>query len=286
MAGRPEEGARPLAALLQTYSVEVTSRDTKSLAEVREIMPAGGEVFVANLPRESADVLVSACAEIKEAGLTPVPHVVARNIATRADLDDMLRRLVSEAGVERALVLGGDRDDPAGEFESALQLLETGLFEKHGIRKVYISSYPEGHPRIADEVLEQARADKLAAAEKAGLEVTLVGQFLFESQPIIDLARRLRAAGIKAPFRVGVAGPTDRTKLLKYALRCGVGASLRALKERGDLARNVMSGETPEDLLSDVAAAAAADPSLGIEGVHFFTFGNPAGSVRWAEAQK
>ncbi len=282
-SARRQDAPAPLADLLATYSVEVTSRDGASLKAVRGLLATGTEVFVANLPKESADVLIAACADLKAVGLVPVPHIVARNIASRAALDDMLRRLVAEAGVDRLLVLAGDRDDPAGEFDSALQLIETGLIQTHGIRRIFISSYPEGHPRIPDAVLEQARADKLAAAEKAGLEVTIVGQFLFEAQPIVDLARRLRDQGVKAPFRVGVAGPADRGKLFKYALRCGVGASLRALKERGDLARSVLSGETPQALLEEVALALAADPSLNIEGVHFFTFGDPAGSVRWAE---
>jgi methylenetetrahydrofolate reductase (NADPH) len=102
----------------------------------------------------------------------------------------------------------------------------------------------------------------------------------------VRFARALRALGIDTPMRVGVAGPAERTKLIKYALRCGVGASLRALRERSDLARNVMSGETPDVLLEDVAGANVTEPGLGISGVHFFTFGDPAASIRWAEGRR
>lgn len=275
-----------LAHLLGEYSVEVTSRDTASVEAAAGLLRPGTEVFVANLPKESADVLVQATQRLRRAGLTPVPHIVARNIASRRDLKDMIERLSGEAGVDRALVLGGDRDDPAGEFDAALQLIDTGVFPEQGVNRIYISSYPEGHPRIADDVLEHARADKLAAAARQNLDVTLVTQFVFEPHLVSDFARRLRQGGVTAPLRVGVAGPAERGKLIKYALRCGVGASLRALRERSELARNVMSGETPDDLLGEVALAQAADPSLGISGVHFFTFGDPASSIRWAEAAR
>ena len=100
---------------------------------------------------------------------------------------------------------------------------------------------------------------------------------------MVAFAQNLRREGIAAPLRIGVAGPADRTRLIKYALRCGVGASLRVLRERSELARNVLAGETPDSLLGAVADAAAARPELAIAGAHFFTFGNPAGSIRWAQ---
>ena len=275
-----------LAKLLGTYSVEVTSRDTRSLDDVIRILPQGTEVFVANLPNESADVLIDAAARLRAAGLSPVPHLVARNIASRRDLEHVLEGLSRKAGVQRALIVGGDRDQPAGELDAALQIIESGLLEKNGIRHIAIACYPEGHPRISDEVLRAALKAKIAAAERAGLDVLLVSQFAFDPAPIIDFASSLRKDGMEAPLRVGVAGPADRMKLIRYAIRCGVGASLRVLRERGELARNVLSGETPDDLLGQVALAQMGDPSLGIAGVHFFTFGDPARSARWAEEQR
>lgn len=277
------QGDDNLAALLDDYSVEVTSRDAASVAAAAATMRLGTEVFVANLPKEGADVLVAAAKTLKLAGLSPVPHVVARNIAGPRELGDMLARLTAEAGVERALVLGGDRDDPAGPFDAALQLIETGAFQRAGIRRIAIGCYPEGHARITADALAGALRDKLAAAADAGLDVLLVSQFVFDAAPVVAFAEGLRRQGVAAPLRVGVAGPADRAKLIKYALRCGVGASLRVLRERSELARNVLAGETPDEILGTVADAAAARPELAITGAHFFTFGNPAGSIGWAE---
>ena len=272
-----------LAALLGEYSVEVTSRDTPAVEAAASMMRAGTEVFVANLPKESADMLVGAARTLKRAGLSPVPHIVARNIAGPRDLEEMLARLAGEAGVERALVLGGDRDVPAGPFDAALQLVETGAFRRAGIGRIAIGCYPEGHARIPDDILARALRDKLAAAAENGLDVLLVSQFVFDPRPVVAFAESLRREGIATPLRVGVAGPADRARLIKYALRCGVGASLRILRERSELARNVLAGETPDEILGAIAAAAAERPALAIGGVHFFTFGNPAGSISWAE---
>lgn len=272
-----------LADLLRTYSVEITAHDEKALKAVESTLAPGTEVFIANLPDERAEVLVAAALRVRRAGLEPVPHIVARNLKSRDDLDGMLASLVRDAGVSTALILGGDRDRQAGNFENALQIIETGLLEAHGIRRIAIGCYPEGHPRIPDEVLWQALRAKLDAAARVGLETVLVSQFLFDPQPLIEFARALRRDGIEAPLRVGVAGPADRTKLIRYALRCGVGASLRVLRERGSLARNVLAGETPDALLGAAAVAQKEEPELGMAGVHFFTFGDPAGSARWAE---
>lgn len=275
-----------LAAILQDYSVELTARDRKSLELAPDLLRPGQEVFIAALPNDNVDNVVAACAQLRRVGLTPVPHVVARNIESRQALDSLLGRLVDEAGMDRCLVLGGDRDKPAGEYGSSLQLLETGLIQKRGVKTIRIGCYPEGHPKISESALDEARAAKLAAAEQDGLDVTLVSQFCFDAAPVIAFAKRIRAQGVKAPFRVGVAGPADRGLLLKYALICGVGNSIRVLKGRADLAMNTLSGETPEAVIKDLAIAQAREPGLGLSGIHFFTFGSLAKSAQWAEAQR
>ncbi len=271
-----------LSGILRNYSAEVTARDKKGLDAAAEMMAPGSEVFVAAIPGESVDRIVAACANIRKSGLEPVPHIVGRNIESKAALDELLARLAGEAGLKRALVLGGDRDKPEGEYHCSLQLIQTGLLQKHGVTRIGLAWYPEGHPRVDDKVLDEARAAKLKAAAEGGLDVWLVSQFCFDPKPVVALARRIRAEGVTAPLRVGVAGPAERSTLIKYALMCGVGASLRALKERQDLAKNVLTGETPESLLSEVAEAQQGQPSLGISGVHFFTFGALAKSAQWA----
>jgi methylenetetrahydrofolate reductase (NADPH) len=259
--------------LLCGFSVEITPGDSKSLDAAASVLPPGTEVFIASLPKGNLGDVVDAAVRLCGGKLVPVPHLAARNLAGEAQLGEFLARLSGEAGVDRALVIGGDRDDPVGSYDYSLQILKSGLLRKHGVRSVYLSSYPEGHPRIANARLITARAEKLTACVEAGLTAGLVSQFCFETAPIVRMARDLRQQGIHNPLRVGLAGPTGAAVLLKYALVCGVGASIRALRERQSLAKNAIAGDT-EGLLAELAGAHAAEPALGIGGVHFFTFGS------------
>jgi methylenetetrahydrofolate reductase (NADPH) len=272
--------------LLRGYSAEVTANDRKSIEFGTSTMAPGTEVFITSLPSDTDDRLVLAAIQLSNAGLHPVPHIVARNIPSLAALDRLLGRLTSQARVDRVLLLAGDRNKPAGELHSSLQMLESGLLERRGIRKIAITAYPEGHPRVAASEIAAARIAKMAVARRCGMQVTFVTQFCFDSAPIIALARQIRSDGIAAPIRVGIAGAASGATLLKYSLICGVGPSLRALKKRPSAARNLLAGETPEALLRDLSAAQDADPSLGMTGVHFFTFGSLAATVDWVENQK
>lgn len=277
---------RALAGLLGEYSTEVLPRDRRCIEAAPELLPPGSEVFIAAVPGETPDEMVAAAARLRELGLTPVPHVTARNLGSLADADRLLGRLRDEAGLDRLLALGGDRDRPAGELHSSQQLFESGLFKTHGIGRVFIACYPEAHPSVPDAVLEEARAAKLRIARDQGLTVCLISQFCFNPRPIVALARRMRAQGIEVPYRVGVAGPADRGTLLRYGVMCGLGPSLRALARRRGFGRSLAAAETPEALLTQVALAQAAEPGLGISGVHFFTFGALARSAAWAERMR
>ncbi len=184
----------------------------------------------------------------------------------------------------RALVIAGDLDQPAGPYHSSLELLRTGLFQQHGLRRIGLACYPEAHPRVGADLLEQALLAKLELVPAAGLEAWLVSQFCFEAAPILRLLERLRALGIRAPVRVGLAGPADRRTLWKYALHCGIGNSIRALGSRADTVANLLVRRAPDDIVRALAAARRQDPGLGIEGIHIFTFGGVASAASWANA--
>jgi methylenetetrahydrofolate reductase (NADPH) len=257
--------------LLRRFSIELTPGDEKSI-KAAERLPKGTEVFIANLPKGSNDAVIEAASRLRKAGLTPVPHIAARNMPSDAELDRLLRQLADRVGVDRALVIAGDRDDARGPYSDSLAVLKSGLLQGHGIEKVYLSCYPEGHPRIDAPKLSAARTEKVAVAEAAGLAVGFISQFCFEAPPFLAMARELRDEGFNQPLRLGLAGPTGLLTLAKYAALCGVGPSIRALRERSSLATGAMAGST-EELLAELGRAAAADPSLRIGGIHFFTFG-------------
>jgi methylenetetrahydrofolate reductase (NADPH) len=183
--------------------------------------------------------------------------------------------------VRRALVIAGDSDKPAGAFRSAIEVIDGGALRRHGITEIGIAGYPDGHPRIAQQDLDRALADKINAAETTGMAVHVVTQFCFDAPAIVTWIKRLRAFGIEHPVRVGLAGPTSLATLLRYAKRCGVRASAQGLARQAGLLRQLFAMSTPDAL---VRTLAERRDELGEIAPHFFSFGGLAGTARWAAA--
>ena len=248
-------------------------------------MQHGSEVFIAELPHQEPELLLDAAVRYHCAGFRPIPHLVARNIRGADEFEAMLAKLAGKAAVDRVLVLGGDRDEPAGPFNEALDLIETGKLQKHGITRVVFACFPEGHARISDAELQVALEAKLAAAARGGLDVLLVSQFVFDAGPLLAYAKRLRAWGILTPMRVGLAGPADAKTLLRFGNELGVGQSEQVMRELAASPAEEQVEQTPRELLLAIEEAQTTDASLGIEGFHFFAFGSTARTITWAEGQ-
>ncbi len=275
--------ARDGFAFMRGWSLEAAHPTAAEIHALREIAPAGTQVYVPAVPHQGAARIIEAAIGLRAAGFEPVPHLAARNYADAAELEDVLRRGVAEAGVRRALIIAGDRDRPAGPFADALAIIESGLLQRHGIEQVGISGYPDGHPRIADDLLDRAMQAKLAAAERAGLRAGIVTQFCFEPERIVAWLARLRASGVALPVRIGIAGPAGIAALLRYAGRCGVRASARGLARHAKSMRGLIGHAAPDDIL-DALAGAQASATLGDITAHFFSFGGVVPTASYARA--
>jgi methylenetetrahydrofolate reductase (NADPH) len=267
-----------VAELIGGCSIELSPRDEFAGDALRKLLDPGRTVFVNHAPSVTHHDIVAACIRLNRAGFVPVPHVAARRLASYTQASDFLHRAVSEAGVESALIIGGD-DSPAGPFRASLDLLATGVVERHGIKSVAFAGYPEGHPAIDSHTLDAALQAKVALARQRGLDVSLVTQFGFEADPIVRWTASLRAQGIACPVRVGVAGPARVATLAKFAIRCGIGASLRALARGHTAFARILTEAGPDALIGELAAGEAADAP--IEGLHVFTFGGVRRTAGW-----
>jgi methylenetetrahydrofolate reductase (NADPH) len=277
LAPRNDAAGTPRAtALLRAASLEIPAHDPAGEAACRDLLASGTPVHVNHGPCDATQDVVAAAARLARAGLTPVPHVAARALESFTRLNDYLARAVGEAGVAEVLVVAGDIDRPAGPYQSSLELIATGLFQKHGIRRVGIAGYPERHPRIAAAALDAARAAKLALLRASGLEPYLVTQFCLEAAPIAAWVAAARAGGVDCPIHVGLAGPTSIATLAQFAVRCGIGGSIRPLA-RGQTAVARMQREAgPEPIIRALTRA-----EVPIDGLHFYTFGGAARTAAW-----
>jgi len=271
----PRDPAARIASFMTACSIEATRPADADFAALAALQ-RGTRIYLSAVPNRPVDESVSAAIRLRAAGFEPVPHVAVRNFASAPALDDFLARLNSEAAVENVLVIAGDRDE-CGPFRRALDAIDSGVLRRRGVRAIGIAGYPEGHPRISDQELERALGEKIAAAEAVGLGVEIVTQFCFNPSAILAFIARVRARGFDHPLRIGLAGPTSLTSLIRYATRCGVRASAQALARRSGLVRQMFAMATPDDLVRALADAAPAAVFP-----HLFSFGGIPATARWA----
>jgi methylenetetrahydrofolate reductase (NADPH) len=270
-----------LAGLLARSSIEVQARDGIDPARLQASFPPGTEVSITFLPGEDHRAIAAAAAGLARAGYVPMPHVAARALTNRAALDDLLARITGEAGVDRVLVVAGDAPRPRGPFASSLDILQTGALAAHGIVTVAVAGHPEGSPNFPREMAQQALTEKLALIRRAGHAPRVITQFAFEAAPIIDFLDGLAAQG-EMPVHVGVAGPATPATLLKFALRCGVGNSVNALRRRAGAIGRLLPDFGPEALVEELAEIAGTR----FEAFHIFLFGGPTKAAAWLAAAR
>jgi methylenetetrahydrofolate reductase (NADPH) len=265
--------------LVAACSIEISPRDDFAGERLRELLEPGMTVFVNHPGSVTHHDIVAACARLRHAGFNPVPHIAVRRLASFTQANDFLQRAAAEAEVKAAMIIGGDPDHPVGPFPDAYDLLASGLVGHHGLRSVAFAGYPEGHPRIAARALDEALRAKVALAHRQGLEVTLVTQFGFDAAPILSWITALRTQDIVCPVKVGIAGPATVATLAKFAVRCGIGASLRALARGHTAFARILAEAGPDALIG--ALVADEDPRSPIEGLHVFTFGGVRRTAEW-----
>ena len=275
-----------VAAFLEGYSIEVMPRTAEKVEDFRAILPAGTRVYIAHIDGTPIGDMVATAARLTAEGFDVMPHFAARMIRDKAMLADWIARYQGEAGVEQALLLAGGLDAPKGAFADSMQMLDAGLFDAAGFKRLHVAGHPEGNRDIAPDGSDRALIDALrwkqAFRDRSDAEMAIVTQFCFETAPVIAWADRLAAEGIDLPIHIGVAGPAKLQTLIKFSVACGVGASLRVLQKRARDVSKLLLPFTPEKVIAELAAHKAANPDFNIERVHFFPLGGIKASAAWA----
>lgn len=268
--------------LAQNSTVEMIFKDIEHLQTAAELLPAGTDIFIAKLPKQTWADSVTAAKAVRAVGLNPVPHIPAREIASREELTTLIEGCAREAQVTRVLLIAGDRQEPASkDFTASTHVLETGLLKPNGITSIYVAAHPEGNPNIPPDALREYEARKLALAKEQGLDLTFVSQVVFEPEPIIQFEKGLRARGVSNPYRAGLAGPASLMTLLRYAKICGVGASMSAITGgKGGLVGKLVGDKGPEGTVRSLAHAQSSG-EVKLLGLHFFAFGGFMRTAKW-----
>jgi methylenetetrahydrofolate reductase (NADPH) len=282
-ADAASESIASITAFVRGASLEATRPTADDVDALKAAAAPGTPIYLSAVPTRPQEDVVGQAALVRAAGLEPVPHLAVRNFASPDALGRFLDRLNGEAGVRRLLVIAGDRAEPAGPFHGALEAIDSGLMSRRGIVEIGISGYPDGHPRIAPHELDRLLAAKLEAAHQTGLSVQIVTQFCLDAVPLIAWLRKLRDHGVDHPVRIGLAGPTSLSTLVRYAKRCGVRASTQGLARNAGLIKHLLGASAPDGIVRALIEA-NRDGELGDIAPHLFSFGGIGATARWAAA--
>ena len=273
-------------AFLQGYSIEVMPRTAEKIPSFRDLLPLGTRVYIAHIEGTPIEDMVATAKRIAAEGYTVMPHFPARIIKDKDVLGDWIARYQGEANVTQALILAGGVTKPHGDFDSSMELLESGLFDKAGFTRLHVAGHPEGNKDIDPDGtnlnVDAALQWKQKFSERSDAEMALATQFAFEAGPIIEWANAIKAAGVDIPIHIGIAGPAKLQTLIKFAIACGVGASLKVLQKRAMDVTKLLLPYEPTDVITQLAAHKAKNPDFNISHVHFFPLGGIKTNANWA----
>ena len=273
-----------ISDFVKGFTIETTPGASEKTASYRDMLREGTTVAVTFLPGSDFADTVKTVKRLKEEGFVPAPHFAARSIPSKEAFADYLERLQGEVGIEQVVCLAGAVDKPLGPYESSMELLETGLFEKHGIKKIGVAGHPEGSPDIPEEAVKEALRWKNDLAERSDAEFYIATQFVFESQPIIAWDKAIQAEGNRLPVHIGVPGLATLKTLINHARNCGIGPSMNFLLKQARNVTKLMVVNAPDKLVTDLATYKAEDPNCGIVKMHLYPLGGMRRSAAWAYA--
>jgi len=281
-----EPGSRArLGELIAAGSLEISPRELHRAAEVAAQLPASTCVYIPSLPGLPLARTLEAIAALRAVGLDPVPHVSARRILDRKEFSSFLKEASSRYGVHRVLLIGGDEPKPKGPFQDSLQILEEGLLADCGILEIGVAGYPEGHPKLSAVSIASAFSRKRQLVKEQNLGLYVVTQFCFAPARIVDFCAQLARTAPGVSVYAGIAGPTDPVALARYAQRCGVSVSLRALRNLGTGIAKLVTQTDPRDHVLAVARYSAGREPGNVAGVHLYSFGGAVRTAAWMREQ-
>ena len=266
------------------WSIEVTPTGAAKIESFRECLAPGTTVNVTFLPGTDPSDTIAVAERLHNDGMRPVPHLAARSLRNADQLDELLTAFTTRCGVEEVLCIGGGVDNPVGDFSATIEVLESGLIQKHGIRHIGVAGHPEGSLDISDDEVATALSAKNDLAARDGLELYIETQFCFEADIVLDWERRVREAGNRLPIRIGIPGPATIKTLFRFAQISGIGPSMRFVAKQAKNVAKLMTVQSPHLLIAGLAEGMAADGDCLIRHFHYYPFGGFARTAAYAGA--
>jgi len=267
------------------FTIETTPKEGARIASYGEYLQRGQQVYIAHIAGTPYTELITLAARLRREGFEPVMHLTARDMPGKAMLEEVIKSYRGEADGKEILLIAGDMPSPAGDFTDTISILRTGVLERLGIARIGLAGHPEGNKTIGDARLHEALKAKNDYARQSDAKIHLVTQFGFEAAPFIAWEKRIREEGLNTlPIDIGMPGLASFPTLLRFAVECGAGASIRALRSRAGSLAKLATVAQPDDLLLGIARDVATTPQTLITAPHFFPFGGLKKTAEWLKA--
>ena len=261
-------------------SIEVSAKHVHDSKLEAGLLPAGTRVYITDVGVDPVADIISAARKVTDMGYATVPHIPARRIESESALESRLSGLVNDAGVDDILIIAGEADEQMGPYSKSLQILQTGLVDKLGIKHVAVGGHPEGNPAYGNDDVMDVLREKFEFSKSSDATMRLTTQFGFDGPGFVNWANDVAAAGIDLPIHLGVAGPAKITTLIKYAAMCGVGNSLNFFKKRTGAIAQLATKHSPEDVVGPIENSWLKGNN-NIAQLHVFPFGGLKSSADW-----
>tara|TARA_B100000902_G_scaffold100779_1_gene103154 strand:+ start:1306 stop:2166 length:861 start_codon:yes stop_codon:yes gene_type:complete len=263
---------------IEGFSIEVVPNSAAKVESFAQILPKGTRVYIAHLSeKEDIKTMVATAKKINEEGFKVMPHFPARIIKNKSMLSEWISMYQNEANVDQALLLAGGSSDVLGEFDSSIKLIETGLFDQAGFKRLHVAGHPEGSididPDGGIKNASEALSWKQEFSKRTDAQMAIATQFCFDADAVSKWANSIKNTGIDIPIHIGIAGPAKLQTLLKFSIECGIGPSMKVLTKRAKDITKLLLPYKPTEILEGLANHKIKDPELNIEQVHFFPIG-------------
>ncbi|MDC1009134.1 methylenetetrahydrofolate reductase [Gammaproteobacteria bacterium] len=269
------------------YSIEVIPRSAAKIESFSDLLPKNTRVYLAHLETEDIAAMIATAKRLNSEGFSVMPHIPARLIRNQAMLNDWISMYQNEAGVDEALLLAGGLKKPLGNYDSSIQLIESGLFDKAGFKRLHIAGHPEGSrdidPSGGTKNVTEALSWKQEFSKRTDASMAIATQFCFDADVVKNWADSIKENGVDIPIHIGIAGPAKLQTLLKFSVECGIGASMKVLTKRAKDLTTLLLPYKPTQILNELAEYKSKDPESNIEQVHFFPIGGIKQTVDWVE---
>ena len=278
---------KQIVNFLNDFSVEVTPNAANKIENFSDYLSQGTLIYIAHIEGTPIEDTVATAKKITDQGFKAMPHFPARIIEDKDMLESWLSQYSGEANVQEALLIAGGSKEPAGVYDSSIQIIETELFDKYSFKRLHVAGHPEGNKDIDKDSthtnVNKALSWKNEYAKRTDAQIAIATQFCFDSGAIIQWANSLIDMNIDLPVHIGIAGPAKLQTLIRYSIECGVGASMKVLQKRAKDITKLLLPYEPTSVISELAEYKSQNPDFNIEQVHFFPLGGTKTTANWVK---